>query len=375
MSFKLPTTDQLREIGENLGMDLTPDYADAVIRYLTPFAAGYRELLALPDDLPPVKYPRGGYYRPQGEENRYGAWVAKFSIKGAAGGKLAGKKVAIKDTYAVAGVPLTNGASVLEGYIPEFDATVVTRLLDAGAEIVGKSTCEYFSFSGGAATSITGPVHNPRAMGHNAGGSSTGSGALVAAGEVDLATGGDQGGSIRIPASHCGVVGMKPTFGLVPYTGIMGMDPTIDHAGPLTARVADNALALEVMAGEDGYDPRQHGLKLDTYTRALGQGIDGLRDRGGEGRLWPIRLAPRRRRLRAPRRDRVAEARRHGARGLHSRGTRPGFRCGPRSPWKAPITCCSPAPASAAMSRASIRCRSQQGSPRCATAPTSSPTR
>jgi amidase len=277
MSFKLPTTDQLREIGENLGMDLTPDYADAVIRYLTPFAAGYRELLALPDDLPPVKYPRGGYYRPQGEENRYGAWVAKFSIKGAPGGKLAGKKVAIKDTYAVAGVPLTNGASVLEGYIPEFDATVVTRLLDAGAEIVGKSTCEYFSFSGGAATSTTGPVHNPRAMGHNAGGSSTGSGALVAAGEVDLATGGDQGGSVRIPASHCGVVGMKPTFGLVPYTGIMGMDPTIDHAGPLTARVADNALALEVMAGADCYDPRQNGLKLDTYTRALGQGIDGLK--------------------------------------------------------------------------------------------------
>jgi hypothetical protein len=153
MSFKLPTTDQLREIGENLGMDLSPDYADSVIRYLTPFAAGYRELLALPDDVPPVKYPRAGYYRPQGEENRYGAWAAKFSIKGAPGGKLAGKKVAIKDTYAVAGVPLTNGASVLEGYIPEFDATVVTRLLDAGAEIVGKSTCEYFSFSGGAATS------------------------------------------------------------------------------------------------------------------------------------------------------------------------------------------------------------------------------
>jgi amidase len=277
MSFKLPTNDQLRRIGEGLGMDLTPDYADAVIKFITPFAAGYRELLALPDDLPAVKYPRAGYHQPQPEDNKYGAWACKCSIKGASSGKLAGKKVAIKDTYAVAGMPLTNGASVLAGYIPEFDATVVTRLLDAGAEIVGKSVCEYFSFSGGAATSTTGPVHNPRAFGHNAGGSSTGSGALVAAGEVDLATGGDQGGSIRIPASHCGVVGMKPTFGLVPYTGIMGMDPTIDHAGPLTASVAANALALEVMAGEDGYDPRQHGLKVDTYTRALGQGIDGLK--------------------------------------------------------------------------------------------------
>ena len=127
---------------------------------------------------------------------------SKTQIKGAPGGKLDGKKVALKDTYAIAGVPLTNGASMLEGYVPEFDATIVTRLLDAGAEIVGKSVCEYFFFSGGAATSTSGPVHNPRAWGHTPGGSSTGSGALVAAGEVDMATGGDQAGSIRIPASY-----------------------------------------------------------------------------------------------------------------------------------------------------------------------------
>src|SRR3974377_1984476 len=146
MSFKLPTTDQLRRLGEGLGMDLTPAYADAVIRFITPFAARYRQLLALPDDLPAVKYPRAGYYRPEGDENKYGAWTCKLHLKGAPAGKLAGKKVAIKDTYAVAGWPLTNGSSVLEGYIPELDATVVTRLLDAGAEIVGKSTCEYFSF-------------------------------------------------------------------------------------------------------------------------------------------------------------------------------------------------------------------------------------
>lgn len=277
MSFKLPTTDQLRQVGEEIGLDLTASYSDSVINFLAPFAEGYRLIAALPDDLPPVKYPRAGYYRPEGEENRYGAWIAKAHIQGAKTGKLAGKKVAIKDTYAVAGIPLTNGASVLEGYVPEFDASVVTRLLDAGAEIVGKSVCEYFSFSGGAATSISGPVHNPRAFGHTPGGSSTGSGALVAAGEVDMATGGDQAGSIRIPASHSGVVGIKPTWGLVPYTGIMGMDPTIDHAGPLTATTAGNALFLEVMAGEDGYDSRQGGLKLDHYTKALGQGIEGLK--------------------------------------------------------------------------------------------------
>jgi amidase len=277
MSFKMPSTEQVRKLGESLGMEVTADYANSFINFIQPFAAGYRLLASLPDDVPAIKYPRGAYYRPEGDENKYGAWIAKTHIKGASSGKLAGKKIAIKDTYAVAGVPLTNGASVLEGYVPEFDAPVVTRLLDAGAEIVGKSVCEYFSFSGGAATSISGPVHNPRAWGHTPGGSSTGSGALVAAGEVDMATGGDQAGSIRIPASLSGVVGIKPTWGLVPYTGIMGMDPTIDHAGPLTATVADNALFLEVMAGEDGYDSRQNGLKLDNYTGAIGQSVAGMK--------------------------------------------------------------------------------------------------
>jgi amidase len=277
MAFKLPNQDQLRKVGAEMGMDITPDYAQAVIDYIKPFADGYRMIAALGDELPPIKYPRGGFYRPEGEENRYGAWALKTSIKGAKSGKLAGKKVAIKDTYCVAGVPLTNGASVLEGYVPEFDATIVTRLLDAGAEIVGKSVCEYFSFSGGAATSISGPVHNPRAWGHTPGGSSTGSGALVALGEVDMATGGDQAGSIRIPASLSGVVGIKPTWGLVPYTGIMGMDATIDHAGPLTQTAAENALFLEVLAGPDGLDSRQGECKPDKYTKAIGQPVKGLK--------------------------------------------------------------------------------------------------
>ena len=277
MAFKLPNPDQLRAIGAELGMDVTQDYAEAVIEYIKPFAEGYRMIAALPDELPPIKYPRGGFFRPEGDENKHGAWAVKTSIKGAASGKLVGKKVAIKDTYCVAGVPMTNGASVLEGYVPEFDATVVTRLLDAGAEIVGKSVCEYFSFSGGAATSYTGPVHNPRAWGHTPGGSSTGSGALVALGEVDMATGGDQAGSIRIPASLSGVVGIKPTWGLVPYTGIMGMEATIDHAGPLTATTSENALFLEVMAGPDGLDSRQNGAKVADYTEALGKSIKGLK--------------------------------------------------------------------------------------------------
>jgi amidase len=276
MAFHVPTAEQIKALAADMGMELTDDYAQSMRAFLAPFAEGYRLVEQLPDCVPEVKYPRTPGYRPEGEENRYGAWLVKTHIKGAKSGKLAGKRVAIKDTYCIAGVPLTNGATVLEGYVPNMDATVVTRLLDAGAEIVGKSVCEYFSFSGGAATSSTGPVHNPRAWGHTPGGSSTGSGALVALGEVDMATGGDQAGSIRIPASFSGVVGIKPTHGLVPYTGIMGMEASIDHAGPLTATAADNALFLEAMAGEDGFDARQRNVKTEAYTRAVGQSVRGM---------------------------------------------------------------------------------------------------
>ena len=100
---------------------------------------------------------------------------------------------------------------------------------------------------------------------------------MVANGEVDMAMGGDQAGSIRIPAAYCGVVGFKPTFGLVPYTGIMGLDPTIDHIGPMTRSVADNARFLEVLAGPDGYDTRQRGVRAARYTSALAGGVRGLR--------------------------------------------------------------------------------------------------
>ncbi len=277
MTFKLPTPEQLIEAGDDLGMDLTASYANEIREYIRPFVDAYNLVGTLPDYLPEVKYPRTPGYRPEGEENKYGAWYVKTTIQGAKRGKLAGRTVAIKDTMAIAGVPMMNGASVLEGYVPEIDATVVTRLLDAGATILGKSVCEYFSFAGGSVTSANGPVSSPRNPGHTPGGSSTGAAALAAAGEVDIAMGGDQAGSIRIPASHSGVVGLKPTFGLVPYTGIMAIEATIDHAGPLTADVATNALALEVLAGEDGLDTRQTNVKTAPYRKALNQSVKDLK--------------------------------------------------------------------------------------------------
>ena len=277
MAVRRPTPSQMREVADDLGMELGDGEIDAFVELARGALGAFDLLDLLPDYLPPVKYPRTPGYRPEGEENKYGAWYVKTSIKGPQRGKLAGKKVAIKDTVCVAGVPLTDGASTLEGYVPEVDATIVTRILDAGGEIAGKAVCEYFSYSGGSHTAVTGLVHNPRKHGYSAGGSSSGSAALVAAGEVEMAIGGDQAGSIRIPAALCGIYGMKQTYGLVPYTGILSSVFHVDHAGPMTATVADNALLLEVIAGEDGIDPRQRAVRPAKYTEALKKSANGLK--------------------------------------------------------------------------------------------------
>ena len=277
MSVTRPTADQLRAVAQDLGIAVSDaDIASYRAIMETNFAA-YDAVAAMPDYLPTVKYPRAPGYKPEGEENKYNAWYVKTTVKGAPTGKLAGKTIVLKDNVCLAGVPMMNGASTLEGYTPDIDATIVTRILDAGGTIVGKAHCEYYCFSGGSHTNAVAPVHNPRRLGYSAGGSSSGSAALLVAGEVDMAIGGDQGGSIRMPAAYCGVYGMKPTHGLVPYTGIMPIEITLDHAGPMTSNVADNALLLEVLAGADGLDPRQYNVKTDTYTEALAAGAKGLK--------------------------------------------------------------------------------------------------
>ena len=243
--------------------------------------AGYNCVYRAVDDetssFPEVRYPGRVSRIPTADENPLGAWFVTTQIRRAQHGKLAGRSVAIKDNVFVAEVPLMNGVSMLEGYTPPFDATIVTRILDAGGNIVGKSVCEAYCLSAASHTSQSGVVHNPHRVGYSAGGSSSGSGALVAAGAVDMAIGCDQGGSVRIPASLCGICGMKPTTGLVPYTGILGFDPILDHAGPMTASVEDNALLLEVLAGADGRDPRQIDVQVGDYRAGLGQSVAGLK--------------------------------------------------------------------------------------------------
>ena len=215
--------------------------------------------------------------------------------------------------------------------MPDVDATVVERILDAGGEIAGKAVCEYYCVSGGSHTSSTGPVHNPRKRGYTTGGSSSGSAALVAAGDVDMAIGGDQAGSIRIPASHCGIVGLKPTFGLVPYTGIGLLEITLDTCGPMTANVRDNALLLEVIAGPDGLDTRQRGVAAGRYTEALEGGVEGMRIAVIKEGLRPCQFRTRRRCAGARCRAALCKARRHRRRGVGADASPWAFRYGRRS--------------------------------------------
>jgi amidase len=269
-----PDADRLAELGRHYAFGLDEaelaEFAPAVAATL---AASERVERLYAASAPEV--PERSWSEPA--DNPLGAWYVTTSIPGAAGGPLAGRTVAIKDNVSVAGVPMMNGSRTVEGFVPRRDATVVTRLLAAGATIAGKSVCEDLCFSGGSFTSHPGPVRNPWDPTRNAGGSSSGSVVLVATGEVDLALGGDQGGSVRIPSAFSGTVGHKPTHGLVPYTGAFPIEQTIDHLGPMTRTVTDAALMLNVLAGVDGLDPRQP-TSLDTvdYAAALTEPAGGL---------------------------------------------------------------------------------------------------
>ena len=276
MSFTRPTLDQIRAAADDLGIDLPDDELTGYLERMEGFSRAYALVDETPDPTPQVR--QRTWRRPEPDLNRYNAWFVKASIREEYRGRLAGKTLAVKDSISVADLPTMNGASFLEGYVPDIDATVVTRALHAGAEIVGKTNCEYLSLSGGSHTSANGPVVNPHKPGYSAGGSSSGSAVAVATGDADMALGCDQAGSIRVPAAWCGIVGLKPSHGLVPYTGILGVDPAVDHCGPMTRDVHNNALLLEVLAGRDGMDPRQpSSWQPVKYTAARRGGAKGLR--------------------------------------------------------------------------------------------------
>jgi amidase len=176
---------------------------------------------------------------------------------------------------------MMNGSKLLEGYMPDVDATIVTRILDAGGTIAGKTNCEDLSFSAGGMTCSNGAVGNPWKPDHNPGASSNGSAVVICTGQVNMAIGGDQGGSIRLPAALSGCYGLKPTYGLVPYTGCAMIENTLDHIGPMANSSEGIARLLTAIAGYDINDPRQQGritpeYKVD-YTGALTRGVKGMK--------------------------------------------------------------------------------------------------
>lgn len=212
-------------------------------------------------------------------DDEYNAFLYRCDLPGADAGPLAGLDVAVKDNIAVAGVPMTCGSAAVD-FEPGYHAAVVERLLGAGAALVGTTNMDEFAYYTTGETCAHGPVENPNADGVP-GGSSSGSGAAVAAGLVDAALGTDTGGSIRIPASFCGVVGFKPTFRTVPRFGFADLATSLDHIGPLAPDVETAARVLATLNGPDCRDPSTHGTPVPDPTEGLAGDPDATNSRVG----------------------------------------------------------------------------------------------
>jgi amidase len=274
-----PTREQVTAYAARHHLGLTEAEADQMIAAVSASLDLYTRVEELDEPVVPLRHTyRDPGHAPLAGEDPYNAFIRLCEVRGAPDGPLAGRTLGVKDCIAVAGVPMTNGGRRTPVAVPTEDAVVVERLLDAGVVVTGKTNLEDLALGLGEGSAF-GAARNPLNPAFATGGSSSGSAAAVAAGLVDLALGADEGGSVRIPAAWCGLVGMKATHGLVPSYGLTYMDHTVDHIGPITKTVADNALMLEVMAGSDWRDPQwvRATPTSGEYAAAAGVGVEGLR--------------------------------------------------------------------------------------------------
>ncbi|MBD9541399.1 amidase [Ensifer sp. ENS04] len=282
MPVRRPSKAEIEELGRRRHLHLTEAEIEDMHELVCENMSLYDQLEQTPEPIrESVPAIRTVGTRPDKKDDPYNAVTRLCSVQlPGAKGKLSGKTIGIKDTVAVAGIPMAGASRVLYDFTPTMDAPIVTRILEAGGHITAMLNTDDFAFSGAGHTSANGIMLNPVDPNFTAGGSSGGSSIAVATGLVDIAMGGDQGGSIRIPAAWTGTVGHKPTHGLVPYTGILGFDQTLDHIGPHSRTVEDSALMLSVIAGKDHdvVDPRQpSSIEVQDYLGALTGDLRGLR--------------------------------------------------------------------------------------------------
>lgn len=274
-----PTRDELERLAEERGIGLTDEELDLAVDLVSDALATYDRINGMDHHAGMVaeREACGFDARAVGahDGDPHNAYVRKTTVTGPNDGPLSGDDIAIKDNVPVAGVPMTCGSSVFRDYVPAIDATVVRRLLEAGGSIVAKTNLDEMAASSSGELAAGGPIRNPHDPGYLAGGSSGGSAVAVVTGEADIAIGTDAAGSIRTPASWCGCVGLKPTHGLVPYTGIVRGGHTIDDVGPLSATVEGCARALESIAGEDPLAPEQGEVEVGDYLGGLADAVGG----------------------------------------------------------------------------------------------------
>jgi amidase len=269
-----PTAAEIVDLASRDWLGVSLREAEEIEPSISDLLRAIDELLALPSLMPPATpFPSravGG--RPSPGDDPFNVFTTLCDVRGDPAGPLGGRRVGIKDNIDVAGVPTTN-ASATAAYTPTSDAAVVERILSAGGWIVGKLNMDDYASGATGETSWFGPPLNPVNPAYSAGGSSGGSGAALRSGAVDFALGGDQGGSARIPASYCGVVALKATHGLVPSHGMTHLSHTTDYVCPMARTVADTALLLGVVAGDDWRDPQwvRGQIPTNDYLRQLEQ--------------------------------------------------------------------------------------------------------